>query len=90
MLISEWRRKVLISTSMVRVHTAIDITQKSRSRTTILLLLIFYAYLYRYTLLISAYTRYCELMLWLLMTRRIVSANMSATDSCFTFAQRLE
>ena len=35
------------------------------------------------------YTRYCELMLSLLTTRRMVSANMSATESCFTFEQRL-
>ena len=37
-----------------------------------------------------SYTRYCELILLLLITRRIVSANISATDSCLTLAQRLE
>lgn len=81
-----------ISTSMVRVHTATDITlhKKSRSRIVVLLLLIFYAYFNQYTLHRFAYTRYCELMLLLLMTRRMVSANMSATESCFTLAQRLE
>ena len=37
---------------------------------------------------VSVYTRYCELMLWLDTTRRMVSANMSATEICFTFVQR--
>lgn len=35
------------------------------------------------------YTRYCEEMLSLRTTRRMVSANMSFTESCFTFEQRL-
>ncbi len=35
------------------------------------------------------YIRYCEEILWFDSTRRMVSANISATDSCFTFAQLL-
>lgn len=34
--------------------------------------------------------RYCELMLLLSTTLRMVSANISATESCFTLAQRCE
>ena len=36
----------------------------------------------------SPYRRYCEEMLLLSTTRRMVSAKRSATESCFTLAQR--
>ena len=35
-----------------------------------------------------SYRRYCEEMLLLSTTRRMVSAKRSATESCFTLAQR--
>ena len=41
-------------------------------------------------LVISYYSKYCELIDSLVITRRIVSANISAIESCLTFAQRFE
>ena len=51
---------------------------------------VIYVFSFRKCLPAISYTRYCELMLSLHTTRRIVSANMSATDSCLTLAQRFE
>lgn len=41
-----------------------------------------------YCYVASSYRRYCEEMLLLSTTRRMVSAKRSATESCFTLAQR--